>query len=52
MSTRVVDVPLGNRDGAIDRIPESHVYFDDRASWTLVGNDLPRLCGASGFEPK
>jgi hypothetical protein len=28
-----------------------HVYFDDRAPWTLVGDDLPRLGGASGLEP-
>jgi hypothetical protein len=54
VSTRhpdVVDIPLANVDGAIDRLPESHVYFDDRASWTMLGDDLPRLGGASGLEP-
>jgi len=30
---------------AADRRP------DDHASWTAVGDDLPRLGGANGFEP-
>lgn len=47
----VVDIPLANMDTAIDRIPESHVYFDDLAGWTIVGDDLPRRGGASGLEP-
>jgi hypothetical protein len=53
VSTRhpeVVDIPLANMDAAIDRIPESHIYFDDRASWTVVGDALPRLGGQSGLE--
>ncbi|MGH7819696.1 MAG: GFA family protein [Candidatus Binatia bacterium] len=48
----VVDVPLANMHGPIDRIPECHVYFDDRASWTRVDDDLPRLGGGSGLEPR
>jgi hypothetical protein len=54
VSTRhpdVVDVPLANMDAPIDRLPESHIYFDDRAAWTVVGDGLPRLGGASGLEP-
>ena len=47
----VIDIPLGNMEGPIDRLPESHVYFDDRAAWTLICDDLPRLGGASGMEP-
>ena len=47
----LVDIPLANMDAAIDRIPESHIYFDDRAAWTIVGDDLPRLGGPSGLEP-
>ncbi len=47
----VVDVPLANMDGPIDRLPESHIYFDDRASWTPIADALPRLGGASGLEP-
>ena len=47
----IVDVPLASMDGAIDRIPESHIYFDDRASWTIVGDELPRRGGPSGLDP-
>ena len=47
----VVDVPLANMDGPIDRVPETHLYFDDRASWTVVGDALPRRGGASGLDP-
>jgi hypothetical protein len=54
VSTRhpdIVDIPLAKVDGAIDRLPECHLYFDDRASWTIVADDLPRLGGPSGLEP-
>ena len=54
VSTRlpeIVDIPLANLEGPIDRLPESHIYFDDRSSWTMVGDDLPRLGGPSGLEP-
>ena len=47
----VVDIPLANMDGPIDREPESHIYFDDRAAWTVVADGLPRLGGRSGLEP-
>ncbi len=47
----IVDIPLGNMDGPIDRLPESHIYFSDRAAWTVVGDALPRLGGSSGLEP-
>jgi hypothetical protein len=39
-------------EGAIDRLPESHIFFDDRAAWTIVADDLPRLGGPTGMEPK
>jgi len=48
----IIDIPLANVHGPIDRLPESHLYFDDRASWTIVGDDLPRLGGPTGLEPK
>jgi hypothetical protein len=38
-------------DGPIDREPEFHVYFDDRATWVAVGDKLPRLGGKTGLEP-
>ena len=47
----VIDIPLAIMDGPIDRLPESQIYFDDRASWTIVADDLPRLGGPSGLEP-
>ncbi len=46
-----VDVPLANMDGPIDRPPQFHVFADDRADWVAIGDDLPRLGGATGFEP-
>ena len=46
-----VDVVLANMDGAIDRQPEFHVFYDDRAQWVRIGDDLPRMGGATGLEP-
>lgn len=46
-----VDVVLANLQGGVDRGPEMHVFFDDRAPWVAVGDALPRLGGASGYEP-
>lgn len=46
-----VDIPLANVEGPIDRAPQFHCYFDDRASWVEVTDDLPRLGGPTGIEP-
>jgi hypothetical protein len=46
-----VDVVLANMEGPIDRLPQLHIYFDDRASWVVVDDGLPRLGGKTGFEP-
>ncbi len=35
----------------IDRPPELHVYFDDRAGWLALDGDLPRLGSETGLEP-
>ena len=40
-----VDIPLANMQGAIDRAPQLHAYFDDRVTWTEVSDALPRLGG-------
>ena len=32
--------------------PQMHIYFDDRAQWVAVGDDLPRLGGKTGFEAR
>ena len=42
---------LANVDGDIDRPPQLHVYYDDRAPWVCIGDDLPRLGGETGLEP-
>ena len=46
-----MDVVLANMDGPIDRPPQLHIYFDDRADWVFVDDGLPRLGGATGMEP-
>ena len=46
-----IDVVLANLDGAIDRAPEAHIFFDARAPWVEVEDGLPRLGGANGLEP-
>ena len=46
-----MDVVLANMDGPIDRPPQVHVYFDDRADWVFVDDGLPRLGGSTGMEP-
>jgi hypothetical protein len=46
-----VHVVLANMDAAIDRLPELHVFFDDRAAWVHIADELPRLGGPTGFEP-
>src|SRR6266436_6719533 len=46
-----IDIVLANMNGAIDRPPQMHIYFDDRAAWVQVTNDLPRMGGATGLEP-
>jgi hypothetical protein len=46
-----IDIVLANMDGAIDRTPQLHVYFDDRADWVSANDGLPRLGGATGMEP-
>ena len=46
-----IDIVLANMHGAIDRAPQLHVYFDDRASWVVVEDGLPRLGGVTGLEP-
>ena len=45
-----VDIALGAMHEPIDREPQLHTYFDSRASWITVGDDLPRLGGKTGFE--
>ena len=46
-----IDIVLANLSGKIDRDPQAHYYFSDRADWVKVGDDLPRFGGKTGTEP-
>ena len=47
----VIDITLANVHANIDRQPKAHVYFDCRASWETIDDDLKKLGGDSGTEP-
>ena len=47
----VVDIALAALHGPIDRAPEAHYYYDSRADWTEVNDDLPKLGGKDGMTP-
>ena len=46
-----VDIVLANLAGRIDREPEMHIHYSDRADWVSTGDALPRLGGKTGLEP-
>ena len=50
-SSKLIDVTLASLNGPIDRLPEAHYYYDSRAEWTEVSDDLPKLGGPTGIEP-
>ena len=50
-SPDTVDVVVANLEAPLDRDPQLHVFFDDRAEWITVGDPLPRLGGETGVEP-
>ena len=47
----LIDITLASMTEAIDRQPEVHVFYDSRADWTMVNDDLPKLGGTTGLEP-
>ncbi|MEM7221622.1 MAG: GFA family protein [Pseudomonadota bacterium] len=47
----VIDIALAALNGEIDRAPEVHWYYDSRADWTEVNDDLPKLGGEDGATP-
>lgn len=47
----VIDITLANIDGEIDRRPGAHAYYDCRASWITIDDELKKLGGESGLEP-
>ena len=46
-----VDIVLASLQGPIDRDPQLHVYYSDRADWVQVNDSLPKLGGKTGTEP-
>jgi hypothetical protein len=46
-----VHVARASIPGDVEMPVAAHVYWDDRASWHLVADELPRLGGTSGVEP-
>lgn len=46
-----IDIVLANMQGPIDRPPQCHIHFDDRAEWVVADDGLPRLGGTTGLEP-
>ena len=47
-----IDIVLANLEGDVERAPEAHFFFDDRAAWVRPGDDLPRFGGKTGLEPR
>ncbi len=46
-----IDVVLASMESPLDRPPQLHFHFDDRAPWVVVADGLPRFGGATGMEP-
>jgi hypothetical protein len=46
-----IDIVLANMESPIDREPQMHIFFSDRAAWVHVADSLPKLGGESGQEP-
>jgi len=45
-----IGITLANLDGPIGLAPAVHAYFDRKADWVVVNDDLPRLGGPTGLE--
>jgi len=46
-ATEHVYVPLAVMDEPVDKLPDSHVSFEERADWFPFSDDLPRFFGKS-----
>lgn len=42
---KYIDVALASLHDKIDREPEAHYYYDSRADWTQINDDLPKIDG-------
>ncbi len=47
----VIDIAMAALNGPIDRLPEEHYYYDSRADWVEINDDLPKLGGEDGMQP-
>ncbi len=47
----VIDVTVANLHGELDRVIKSHFYYDCRAGWLTVNDNLRKLGGKNGTEP-
>jgi hypothetical protein len=46
-----VHVAVGCIEDALDRAPQVHAFFSDKADWVAVHDELPRRGGKTGTEP-
>jgi hypothetical protein len=46
-----VHVARANIPGPVDRDPQVHAFYSDKADWVEIDNRLPRRGGATGVEP-
>lgn len=46
-----IHVARASIPGPLDREPQAHAFFSDKAHWISVNDGLPRIGGASGTEP-
>jgi hypothetical protein len=42
---KYIDVTLASLHDKIDREPEAHYYYDSKAEWTRINDDLPKFSG-------
>ncbi|TDI62870.1 MAG: GFA family protein [Alphaproteobacteria bacterium] len=47
----VIDITLANLHSPLDRAVSSHIYFDCRAGWVDIDDDLQKRGGDTGLEP-
>jgi hypothetical protein len=45
-----IHIALAHMEGAIDRVPAAHVFYDTHVDWFEVGDGLRRLGGPNGNE--
>jgi hypothetical protein len=49
--TKMIDITLASLESPIDRLPQGHYFYDSKAAWTVVNDDLAKFGGESGAEP-